>query len=258
MKVVKWFVLLVVLFCSMTLSVSAQDKGSMSGELLDEMALSEEEMESGMKALKNKMDVMGDEVEETVDDVMDMLKDGDDSAEMAEATPYSIDVGHSTLGFAVKHLGVGTTRGSFGVYDGTIYFDPDNYDSFTAEVTIDAASIDTKLKKRDDHLRAADFFDVENYPEITFESTRLEKRGEGAVIIGDLTMKGVTKQLTIPVQISGPVKSPFGQTVIALAARITINRQDYGISWSKTLDNGGLVVDDNVDLIIELEAQNNG
>lgn len=214
MKFFKWIILLAIVFCSMTLSVSAEEKGSPNGDTA--------------------------------------------TSTPADAPAYDIDVGHSTLGFAVKHLGVGTTRGSFREYDGTIHFDPDNFDSFMAEVTIDAASIDTKLKKRDDHLRASDFFDVENHPEITFTSSRLEKRGEGAVIIGDLTMKGVTKQLTIPVQMSGPVQSPFGPTVIALEAEIMINRQDYGISWSKTLDNGGLVVDDNVTLIIELEAQKNG
>ena len=168
---------------------------------------------------------------------------------------YDIDVTHSTLGFAVKHLGVGTTRGAFTDYTGVIEFNPEDYSTFSADVTIQATSIDTKVEARDNHLRNADFFDVEKYPTITFTSTRLEKRGAGAVIVGDLTIKDVTKTLTIPVTVSGPITSPFGGRVIGIAGQTIINRQDFNVSWSKNLDNGGLVVDDMVELIIEIEAQ---
>ena len=172
----------------------------------------------------------------------------------SHAGVYEIDSVHSSLGFAVKHLGVSTTRGSFNNSAGSIKFDKDDYSSFSVDVTIQVDSINTHNEARDKHLKSPDFFDAATYPTITFKSNRLEKRGEGAVIVGDLTMRDVTKQLTIPVTLSGPVKSPMGGEVIGIAAQITINRQDYGISWSKNLDNGGLVVADNVDLVIEIEA----
>lgn len=179
-------------------------------------------------------------------------------AAVAEAKNYEIDAVHSTLGFAIKHLTVGTTRGGFSTYSGTIVFDPNDYSTFQADVIIEANSIDTNNEARDNHLKSADFFDVEKFPTITFKSARLEKRGEGAVIIGNLTIKDVTKELTIPVQISGPVKSPYGNSVIGLAAQIQINRQDFNVNFNKTLDNGGTVVADMVDLIIEIEAGTKG
>ncbi len=176
------------------------------------------------------------------------------SSSFAAAAKYDIDVSHSTLGFAVKHLQVGTTRGGFNDYVGSISYDPDDLSTFNAEVTIQVSSIDTNSEARDNHLKAPDFFDVEKFPTITFKSTRLEKRGEGAVMVGDLTIKDVTKEITFPVSVSGPVQSPFGATVIGIQGETVINRQDYGVSFSKALDNGGLVVDDMVVLVIEIEA----
>ena len=172
----------------------------------------------------------------------------------AAAEKYDIDAAHSTLGFAIKHMQVGTTRGGFDDYTGSVSYDPDDFSTFNAEVTIQVNSIDTKVEARDKHLKAPEFFDVEKFPTITFKSTRLEKRGEGAVIVGDLTMKGVTKEITFPVSISGPVNSPHGAAVIGIEGETMINRQDYGISFSKALDNGGLMVDDMVKLVIEIEA----
>lgn len=171
---------------------------------------------------------------------------------------YAIDVAHSTMGFAIKHLGIGVTRGSFGVFEGNITMDPNDFGSFEAIATIEASSIDTKNNDRDKHLRGTDFFDVEAYPEITFHGTSLEKKGNGAVISGKLTMKGVTRQVSIPVEVSGPVNSPFGGSVIAVRGQFQLNRQDYNINWSKTMDTGGLVVADLVDIIIEIEAHHKG
>lgn len=179
---------------------------------------------------------------------------GSDTGMASEAVTYDIDGSHSTLGFAVKHLQVGTTRGGFLDYAGTVTFDPNNFESFSADVTIQTASIDTKNKGRDDHLKSGDFFDAAGFPTITFKSERLEKRGEGQVIVGDLTIKDVTKTVTIPVSLMGPVNSPFGPKVIGIKGQTFINRQDFNVSWSKTMDNGGLVVDDTVNLIIEIEA----
>ena len=172
----------------------------------------------------------------------------------AAAEKYDIDATHSTLGFAIKHMQVGTTRGGFNDYTGSVSYDPDDFSTFKADVTIQVNSIDTKVEARDKHLRAPEFFDVEKFPTITFSSTRLEKRGEGTVIVGSLTMKDITKEITFPRLSSGPVKSPYGATVIGIEGETMINRQDYGISFSKALDNGGLMVDDMVKLVIEIEA----
>ena len=174
------------------------------------------------------------------------------------APVYKIDPVHSNFGFAVKHMQVSTVRGAFDAPAGTIQYDPADLSTFKADVTIPVDSINTNNQRRDAHLKSGDFFDAAQFPSITFQSSRLEKRGAGTVLIGDLTMRGVTKQLTIPVTINGPVTGMGGKKVIGLDAQITVNRQDFGISWSKQLDNGGLVVADNVDLIINIEADNQG
>lgn len=220
----KIFLLVVVLSVTATASVQAQDEGAAGNET----AAAEPAVET---------------------------------AETPQSTSvsYQIDATHSTLGFAVKHLGVGTTRGGFNTYEGSITFDPNDFSTFEAIVTLDANTIDTKNEGRDKHLRGPDFFDTEKFPEIKFYSTRLEKTADGStVIIGDLTMKDVTKEITIPVEISGPVASPFGSTVIGINGQLQVNRQDYGISFSKAMDNGGLIVGDMVNIVIEIEAHHKG
>jgi len=171
------------------------------------------------------------------------------------AKNYTIDTTHSHIGFAIKHLQISTVRGSFNSFEGHINFDAEHPEAFSSKVSIEAGSIDTKHEARDNHLRNADFFDVSNHPTITFVSKSLQESAEGTVIVGDLTMKGITKTITIPVIISGPVTNPYGVEVIGIAGEAQFNRQDFGISWSKTLDSGGLVVDDNVKIIIELELK---
>lgn len=178
--------------------------------------------------------------------------------DMSAAKSYDIDVAHSTLGFAVKHLGISTTRGSFGTFEGHVIFDPDDYGSFKAVANIDAASIDTKNENRDKHLRSDDFFGVDTYPEITFVAEKLAETGDGAVITGKLTIKDVTRTVSIPVEITGPVQSPFGGEVIGLRGEFQLNRQDYNVKWSKTMDAGGLVVADMVNVIVEIEAHHKG
>ena len=173
---------------------------------------------------------------------------------IAQATVYEIDPNHSTIGFAAKHLQVSTTRGNFTDYKGTIDFNPEDLTAFKADVTIQAGSINTQNEKRDNHLRSGDFFEAEQYPTITFTSTRIAESGGGYSILGELTIKGVTKTISIPVEIAGPVASPMGSQVIGIKGQTVIDRQDFGVSWSKTMDNGGLVVSDVVDIIIELEA----
>ena len=176
------------------------------------------------------------------------------SSQAIAADKYEIDLVHSNIGFGVKHLTVSTVTGNFKDYAGTIEFDPKDASAFKADVTIQASSISTNNEARDNHLRSADFFDAEKFPIITFQSKKLEQNGEGYILTGDLTVKGVTKEVSIPVGIAGPVAHPMGGTVIGLGGQVVINRQDYGVSWNKTLDTGGMVVDNNVTISVEIEA----
>jgi len=178
------------------------------------------------------------------------------AAPMAAASVgnFEIDAVHSTLGFAVKHMGAGKTHGSFNDFKGSISYDPGTM-TLDADVTIVASSINTNNENRDNHLRSADFFDVANFPEITFKNAHLKQLDGKDIIFGDLTIKGVTKTVTIPVEISGPVAGMGGASALGISGSTTINRQDFGITFSKQMDNGGLVVDNNVDLIIDIEAK---
>ena len=170
------------------------------------------------------------------------------------ADVYKVDAVHSSLAFSISHLMVSRTTGVFNEYEGAINFDPKDAASSSAEVTIQAASIDTRSTKRDEHLRSADFFDTTTYPQITFKSKKFVPSGDQYMITGDLTMKGVTKEITVPIKITGPVASPMGGEVLGLSGQLAINRQDFGISWNKNLDNGGLMVGNDVDVQINLEA----
>ena len=177
------------------------------------------------------------------------------AANVCAADEYALDNAHSSIGFAVKHLMVSTTKGEFTDYAGTIQFDPENIEATAVDVTIQATSIDTRVVKRDDHLRSPDFFDVEKFPTVTFKSKSVTKSGEGFVMTGDLTIHGVTKETAIPCTISGPVQSPSGAMVIGITGETKINRQDFGLTWNKTLDQGGYVVDDEVNILVSVEAQ---
>ncbi len=170
------------------------------------------------------------------------------------AANYELDNSHSSVAFEVSHLMVSTTKGEFTDYSGKIVFNKDDLKSFVADLTIKAESIDTRNKQRDDHLRSADFFDVAKFDTITFKSKKLEAAGDDYQLTGDLTMHGVTKEISLPLKISGPVKNPFGGTAIGLSGQTTINRKDFGILWNKDLDNGGVVVGEDVKVIINLEA----
>ena len=167
---------------------------------------------------------------------------------------YTIDGVHSQIGFAVKHLTVSTVKGSFSDYAGAITFDVVDPSAIKTDVTIQVNSINTQNEKRDGHLKSADFFDAEKFPTITFKSTGATKSGDAYTITGDLTMHGVTKSISIPCTIAGPVKGMQGDDVIGLSGQTTINRQDFGISWNKTLDEGGYVVSDEVAVTVDIEA----
>jgi len=170
------------------------------------------------------------------------------------ADNYAVDRTHSSVGFAVKHMVVSKVKGYFNDYTVNIVYDDKDITKSSVEVAIKTASIDTKEAKRDEHLRSTDFFDAAKSPEITFKSKRIEKSGENYVAIGDLTMRGVTKEIKLTFTFAGVVTDPYGNTRLGLSASTKLNRQDYGLSWSKMLESGGLVVANDVEVAIEIEA----
>lgn len=169
------------------------------------------------------------------------------------AQEYTIDAAHSEVGFSVKHMVVATVRGNFTEFSGKIMYDENDISNSSVEGVIKTASINTGNSKRDEHLRNSDFFDAANHPEILFKTKKVEKKGDGFVAIGDLTMRGVTKEVALDFEITGKITDPWGNERAGLEARGVINRQDFGISWNNALDNGGVVVSNEVKLLIQAE-----
>jgi polyisoprenoid-binding protein YceI len=173
----------------------------------------------------------------------------------AGPTTYQIDPQHSSAQFAVTHLMISTVRGEFHGLKGTVLVDDGDISKSSVNVAIDATSVDTREPDRDKHLRSADFFDVANHPTITFKSTKVESAGPGKLkVTGDLTIRGVTKQVVLDVTApKSPIKDPWGLQRTAVSGSAKINRQDFGVAWNKTLDSGGVVVGDNVDITLDVE-----
>ena len=172
----------------------------------------------------------------------------------ALAETWSADTAHSEIGFSVRHLMVSNVKGSFAKFSATVDGDPADPASARISAKVDVASVTTREPKRDDHLRSGDFFDAAKFPEMTFASTKVEKvSANRAKVTGNLTLRGVTKPVVLDVEYTAPVKNPWGKTVVGATATGTINRQDFGVSWSKSLDGGGLVVSDEVKIQLELE-----
>jgi len=170
------------------------------------------------------------------------------------ADEYKIDPVHSSVRFTVKHMMVSTVPGRFGDFTGTIVYDDKDLSKSSVNVTIKSASISTDNSQRDTHLKSADFLDVEKFPEITFLSKSVAKKGDGFVAHGTLTIRGVAKDVDLPFTLSGPVNAGRGKMVGADAS-LTINRMDYGVSWSKALDGGGVVVSNDVKIELNVEAR---
>ena len=168
---------------------------------------------------------------------------------------YSIDPTHSRIGFVARHAMVTKVRGSFNEFEGDGYFDAENPGSSKLQLTIKAASIDTRNADRDGHLRSNDFFDMDTYPEITFASTQVESVDDETYrVTGDLTIKGVTKPVTVDFEYTGAAVDPFGNSRIGLEGKTTINRKDWGISWNAALETGGVLVGEKVTLEFEVSA----
>jgi polyisoprenoid-binding protein YceI len=165
---------------------------------------------------------------------------------------YNIDPMHSSVGFSVTHMVINKVRGKFTEFTGTVTVDGKSVEG--AKGTIQTKSVDTGIPRRDNHLRSADFFDATKYPTITFEVKRTEKKGDDTVLIGDFTMHGVTKELSLPVTISGPIKDPMGSTRIGLEGKTKLNRKDYGLKYNQMLETGGMVVGDEIEIEINAEG----
>ena len=171
------------------------------------------------------------------------------------AAAYTIDPAHTTIGFKVKHLMITNVKGVFERFKGTVNIDEKDITKSKVDVSIEMASINTNIAKRDDHLRSPDFFDVAKFPTMTFVSTKVEKTGADTLkVTGNLTIKGVSRPVTLNVEgPTGEIKSPQGDIKRGASAAATINRQDFGVSWSKKLDGGGVVVADDVYISIDTE-----
>jgi polyisoprenoid-binding protein YceI len=174
---------------------------------------------------------------------------------IAFGATYQVDPDHSNFQFKVRHMTVSNVKGEFKKVKGVVQMDDRNLTGLTAEINIDAASVDTDHAKRDEHLRSEDFFYVAKYPTITFVSKNISKTDDGRLkVVGDLTIRGVTKEITVDVEGPTPeVKDPGGNIRRGAAGTAKINRKDFGMAWSKTLDGGGLVVGDEVSISVEIE-----
>lgn len=167
---------------------------------------------------------------------------------------WTVDPMHSQIGFTVRHLMINDIHGTFDEFEGTASVDEKDFTRSSVQFKAKIASINTRVAPRDAHLRNADFFDAEKYPEMTFKSQRVVRAGSGFRAIGILTMRGVSRTIIIPFQARGPVVDGFGYTRASIQGKLELNRQDYGIKWNQKLDSGGVAVSDIVRVNLDLEA----
>jgi len=168
---------------------------------------------------------------------------------------WEVDSTHSQVTFSVRHMMISTVKGQFKVISGQLHIDEQNPANSWIEAEADATSIDTRDERRDGHLRSPDFFDADNHAKLTFKSTKVEKvRGEEYKVTGDLTIRGVTKQVIFDAEYSGQIKDVWGMQRAGLTAKTTINRKEFNLNWNTALETGGVMVSDNVKIEIDLEA----
>jgi polyisoprenoid-binding protein YceI len=178
-------------------------------------------------------------------------KQGDD--DMATER-WEIDSSHSGIHFSVRHLVIAKVRGQFSRWSGALVVPDGDFSRASVEAVIDASSIDTGVADRDAHLKSADFFDVAQFPEITFRATRVDAAQDDLKLVGELTMKGVTREVALEVEQLGELKDPWGNQRAAFSARTAIDRKDFGLAWNQVLETGGLAVGERVSIEIELQA----
>ena len=169
-------------------------------------------------------------------------------------TTWTIDPTHSTIEFVAKHMMITTVKGRFAELEGTVVADETNLADSSVEVTMKAASIDTRSDQRDTHLRSPDFLDVETYPEVTFRSTRVEGTKDEFQLTGDLTIRGVTRPITLDVTFEGEGKDPWGGTRASFSAKGKFDRRDFGLTWNVALETGGILVSNEVKINIEAQV----
>ena len=170
-------------------------------------------------------------------------------------TKWNIDNAHTSVGFSVKHMMVSKVKGSFGKLEGTIVGNPEDLTGAQIDFKIDVASINTNNEDRDNHLRSADFFETEAHPQITFVSTNIVKKDDDEYdLTGDITVKGITKQITFKAEYEGKGKNPWGVDVVAFEAKGKISRKDFGLTWNQALEAGGVLVGDDIKISIDVQA----
>jgi polyisoprenoid-binding protein YceI len=168
---------------------------------------------------------------------------------------FSVDKAHSSVGFTVRHMMFAKVHGQFKEWEAKLAYDPSDATKATLHVEIAVASVDTREAQRDGHLRSADFFDVETFPKMTFQSKRVASAGPGQYkLVGDLTIHGVTHEVTLDVEETGRGKDPWGNERVGFHAKTAINRGDFGLKWNQALEAGGVLVSDKVDIDVEAEV----
>lgn len=175
------------------------------------------------------------------------------TAVSAQLTTWAIDPAHSNVEFAIKHLMISTVKGRFSEVAGTVQLDDEDPANSVVDVRINVASIDTRQPDRDAHLRSGDFFDVEKYPALTFTSTRIERDGDEYRVEGNLTIRDVTRKVTLRASDEGRTRDPWGGERAGFSATTKINRRDFGLTWNQILETGGIAVGDEVKISIDLE-----
>lgn len=169
-------------------------------------------------------------------------------------TEWKLDPSHTLVEFSAKHLMITTVKGRITDVEGSIFIDERNPRNSTVQASLKAASIDTRTEQRDQHLRSADFLDIEKYPEIRFKSTRIEGDRNEFKLIGDLTIRDVTREVTLDVTFEGQTKDPWGGERVGFSATGKIDRRDFGLTWNMLLEGGGLTVGNDIKIAIEVEA----
>jgi polyisoprenoid-binding protein YceI len=181
------------------------------------------------------------------------------AAKTGTRTTWTIDPAHSHVGFAIRHLMIATVRGRFTQVQGTVTVDESDPTTASVDITIAMASVSTGDEKRDGHLRSADFFDVDRYPSMTFRSKRVEAKSDQSFrVVGDLTIRDVTREVALDVQLLGRAKDPWGKEHAAFEATTKIKRGDYGLAWNAALETGGVLVGDEVNISIEAQLLREG
>lgn len=175
------------------------------------------------------------------------------AAPLSAAEQFQIDPVHSYVGFSIRHLAVSWVKGEFKDFAGEILHDPEDITRSSVSVVIQAASLDTRNERRNNHLKSPDFFAAEQFPEITFQSKRVERRGDGFVAIGDLTIRGITREIELPFTLAGPVAGPGGRPRLGAEAAVTLNRHQFEVSWNRAVE-GVMMVGDDARIDIQVEA----